>query len=89
MAQVHLGVAGWGVVNGYGAIASKQIPEATNVIFGNWSDLILATWADGMDVVIDPYTLATVNQIAITVTILADIGIRHAASFAVSSNGIL
>jgi HK97 family phage major capsid protein len=80
---------GWGVVNGYGAFASKQIPEATNVIFGNWADLVVANWADGLDVVVDPYTLATVNQIQVTVTLLADIGIRHAASFCASANGIL
>lgn len=73
-----------GLVNGYRALASNQVPS-NKVILGNWSDLILADW-DGMDVVVDPYTLAKAGQVEITITIMCDLGVRHAASFVVSTD---
>ncbi len=75
---------GSGVVNGYRAEATKQVPS-DKVIFGNWNDLILADWA-GVDVVVDPYSLKKSGQIEITITIHSDSGVRHAASFSVSSD---
>jgi HK97 family phage major capsid protein len=71
-------------VNGYNAIASKQVPS-DKVIFGNWNDLIIADW-DGIDVVVDPYTLAKTSQIQITITLMSDLCIRHAVSFTVSTD---
>ena len=81
------GRPGWGLVNGYPAVASKQIPDATNVLFGNWSDLIVADW-DGVDITVDPYSLSTSNQVRVVVQILTDSGLRHAASFSASINAI-
>ncbi len=78
------GNAEFGEVNGYPAAATKQVPSE-KVIFGNFNDLILAEWA-GIDVVVDPYSLKKAGQVEITVTLWADIGVRHAGSFAVSSD---
>jgi HK97 family phage major capsid protein/HK97 family phage prohead protease len=78
---------GFGMVNGYTAVASKQVPAATNAGFGNWDDCIVADWA-GWDVTVDPYSLATTNQVRIIIQTLCDIGFRHAASFAISANAI-
>lgn len=82
--------------NGYAMNVTNQVPitaaVATNsftvdnqVIFGAFNQAIMADWA-GMDVVVDPYTLALQNQVAITVCILTDFGVRHAQSFAISSD---
>jgi len=83
------GVNGSGLVNGYRAEATNQILStgtyADRVIFGNWQDLILADWA-GIDVVVNPYTLAKQGQIEVTITLWTDNGVRHAASFAISSD---
>jgi len=71
-------------VNGYQAMATLQVPT-NRVIFGNFNDLIIADWI-GMDVTVDPYSLADKNQIKITVNMLADIGVRNAGSFAASTD---
>lgn len=71
-------------VNGYRAEVSEQVPS-DKVVFGNWSDLIVADW-DGMDVVVNPYSLDSTNQVRVTITIMTDNGIRHVESFCVSSD---
>lgn len=73
-----------GEVNSYPAAATRQVPS-DRVIFGNWADLILASWA-GVDVVVDPYSLKRSGQIEITITNWADIAVRNAGSFAASSD---
>lgn len=73
-----------GEVNGYRAAATTQVPT-NRVIFGNWSDLIIGTWA-GTDVVVDPYTFRRLAQIAVTVTRWIDIGVRNPVSFCASSD---
>ena len=80
---------GDGVVNGYNAVVTNQVGTAATVanqvIFGNFDDAIVATWA-GLDLVVDPYSLSTSGQIRIVMTQWADIGVRHAASFCVSTD---
>jgi hypothetical protein len=76
--------SGEGDVNGYRALASKQI-TGDKMIFGNWPDLIIADWI-GMDVVVDPYTLADQHQIKVTINMLADVAIRHLGSFTSSDD---
>lgn len=73
------------MVNGFQAFATNQVPTATSVIFGNWDDLILASWA-GMQVIVNPYSLDTVGQVRITMQELCDNGLRHPKSFSVSTN---
>lgn len=77
-------LAGEGSVGGYRAVATKQVP-ANKVLFGNWADMVIADWI-GMDVVVDPYTLADKHQIKVTINMLADVGVRHVGSFAASSD---
>ncbi len=76
---------GFGQVNGYPAGATNQVP-GDKVLYGNWNDLIMADWA-GVDVIVDPYTLKLKGQIEVTITLWTDNGIRHAASFTVSTDG--
>lgn len=75
------------MVNGYPARATNQMPSATvnTTIFGRWDDLIVADW-DGLDVLVDPYSLGLNGQISVVIQTLTDLGIRHAKSFAISSN---
>lgn len=72
------------LANGYRVEDTNQVAN-NKTIFGNWSDLILADW-DGMDVVVDPYTLAANNQIRIVMTVHTDNGIRNPVSFVVSTD---
>jgi HK97 family phage prohead protease len=73
-----------GIVNGYRAIATKQV-KSNAVIFGKWRDSIIATWS-GLDMVTDPYTLAHQNQIRVVVNLLTDINFRYCVSFAASTD---
>jgi HK97 family phage major capsid protein len=76
------------MVNGYKFASTNQFPTSgtlNQVIFGNWADLILADW-DGIDVVVDPYSLADTNTVRIIITIMTDVGVRHAVSFCISSD---
>jgi HK97 family phage major capsid protein/HK97 family phage prohead protease len=79
-----------GSMNGYRAEVTNQVSSALTkgsasavcsaIFFGNWADLLLAFWG-GLDMVVDPYSLATTNLTRITANTYADVGIRHAASF--------
>lgn len=75
---------GFGEVNGYLAAATKQVPS-DKVIFGNWNDLVFAEWA-GIDVIVDPYSSKKTGKVEVQITLHADLGIRHAASFSASSD---
>lgn len=72
------------MANGYRFEVTNQVPS-NRVIFGNWADLVMADW-DGIDVVVDPYTLAKSGQIQITVTLMTDVAVRHPVSFSVSTD---
>lgn len=53
----------------------------SSIIFGNWSDLIIASFGDSLDLISDPFSLATTGQTRVIVAALADIGVRHSGSF--------
>jgi len=78
-------------INGYGCGVSNQVSSGLTkgtsedvcsaIFFGNWNDLIVAQFG-GLDLVVDPYSLATANLLRITANTYADVGVRHAESFA-------
>jgi HK97 family phage major capsid protein len=70
--------------NGYDAMVTNNV-EGDLVYFGVWSDLILAYW-DGMEVTIDPYTLAASEQVRVIANMRGDVGVRHPLSFNVSTD---
>lgn len=73
-----------GEVNGYRAFATKQINNNV-VVFGKWSDCIVATWS-GLDMITDPYSLADTFQIRVIVNLLTDIQFRYVLSFCASTD---
>lgn len=75
---------GEGSVNGYRALATKQMPNDL-VLFGNFADFLFAEWA-GVDVVVDGVTLASNGQIRIVITLWCDHGVRHQVSFCKSTD---
>jgi len=46
------------------------------VIFGKWSEMILASWI-GIELLTDPFSLATTAEIRIRANLLCDIGFRY------------
>ncbi len=75
---------GSGTVNTYRAEATKQVP-GDKVLFGNFSDLIIAEWS-GVDVVVDPFSQKKNGLVEVTLTLWSDIGVRHPGSFCVSTD---
>lgn len=82
---------GEGIVNGYLGLASNNVPTnltkgtgtaLSGMIFGRWSDLAVGQWG-GLDIVVDPYSYAQNQIIAITSALDVDIAVRRTASFAV------
>ena len=73
---------------GYNVGVSTLVPDDLNpggnktaIIFGNFADLIIANWG-GLDLIVDPYTLATTGQIRIVVNSFWDVKLRQPKSFA-------
>jgi hypothetical protein len=67
---------------------STSVGICSAILFGNWADLILASFGEGVDMVVDPFTLATTGQTRVVVNSLADVGVRRAASFAAMKDAL-
>jgi HK97 family phage major capsid protein len=84
------GPNGNGLVNGYRALVTTQLPSnLTKVqpnlhaaIFGNWADLIIGQWG-GVDLLINPYTKGKEAQIEVIVNSFWDVAVRHPESFCI------
>ena len=74
----------FGRVNGRRAISSTQLP-AGQVILGKCSEMIIASWI-GVEILVDPYSLATQAEIRVRSTLLADIAFRYPLAFCASSD---
>lgn len=78
-------------VNGYRAVATNSVPSnltkgssngvCSAIAFGNWSDLLMGFWS-GLDLILDPYALATQGGRRIVALQDCDVAVRRAASFA-------
>jgi hypothetical protein len=74
----------FGRVNGRRAISSTQL-SGGQVIFGKWSEMLICSWV-GLDVSVDPFSLATQGEIRVRVSLLADIQFRYPLAFSCSSD---
>ena len=84
------GEPGAGLLNGYKALTSTQVPSnltkgtGTNlhpIIFGNWSDMLINHWG-AADLLVDPYTGSAAGTTRVRILQEVDIIIRNVASFA-------
>jgi hypothetical protein len=73
-----------GSVAGRRAVNSSQMP-AGSVIFGRWSDCMIASWA-GIDIEVNPYTYAVAGKYLISVNLLAGVNFRYSSAFVSSSD---
>lgn len=89
---------GEGWVNGYKAATSTLVPSTLDkgtstgvchaIIFGNFQELIMAYWG-GVEIIYDPYSLATTGSVRITANAFFDVGVRHAQSFSAMLDALL
>ena len=71
-------------MNGYNVTASTQVP-ASHLIFGDFSQVILGLWGV-LDIMVNKYTGADEGNTRIHAYQAADVGVRQAAAFSVSTN---
>ena len=57
------------------------------VLFGNWSDLIIAEWGV-VDLLIDPYSNSATGAVRVVAFMDCDVAVRHADSFAAIQDAI-
>lgn len=55
------------------------------MIFGKWSEMLICSWL-GLDILVDPYSLATTAELRVRVSLLADIACRYPLAFCASSD---
>ncbi len=58
------------------------------IIFGNFADLVIGQWGGGIDLLVDPYTLATSGQLRLVAQGFFDILVRRAESFAAMKDAL-
>lgn len=85
--------------NGYPVFVSNQARSnltkgtsngvCSELFFGSWSDLIIAQWGT-LEILVNPYdsTGFTTGDVKVRAMQTVDIGVRHAASFAVCSDAL-
>ena len=64
-------------------IDEAATPDATAVIFGQWSDLLIGYWS-AFDLLVNPYeaTAYSKGNVSVRGMLTADIKLRHVESFA-------
>ena len=70
-------------VAGYPAYVTNNL-TAGNMIFGDWSDLIMCEWS-GLDLMVDPYSLSTSGGVRTTAFWDVDFIVRHPESFCLAT----
>jgi hypothetical protein len=55
------------------------------VIFAKWSEMLICSWV-GLDVFVNPFSLATTAEIRVQASLLADIAFRYPLAFCASSD---
>lgn len=71
-------------INGYPAYDTNQI-LSNAMIFGNFNSFIMGLFG-GLDIVVDPYTLADKAEVKITINNFMDVALRHPQEFVVSAD---
>lgn len=79
-----------GAINGYPVARSNHVPSnltkgtgsnLSAMIFGNWADLVLASWG-AFEVMVDPYSNFASGSVQVRILTDVDIALRRASSFA-------
>jgi HK97 family phage major capsid protein len=84
-------------LNGYPGLVSNAVPSnltkgtsngvCSAIIFGNWSDLILAFWGV-LDILVDPYTGGAAGTLRIREMMDYDVALRHPESFSAMQDAL-
>ena len=67
-------------LNGYPTYRSQQV-EAGDLIYGNFSDLIIGYWGPAIELTVDPYSLSDTGSTRVVAFVSVDMVVRHPESF--------
>ena len=94
---VWTSAGGVGEVLGYPAEVTNAVPSdltkgsasgvASAILFGNWTDLLIGMWG-GLDLMMDPYTLALSGGRRLIALQDMDVAVRHPESFAAMKDAL-
>jgi len=79
-------------VNGYPAAVTTLVPSngtkgtgsnLSTILYGDWTSLVYVLWG-ALDIVVDPYSQASLGNVRCVVRQTADINVRHGESFAMA-----
>lgn len=56
------------------------------LIYGDWSQVIIGSWGDVVDLVVDPFSQAVSGQTRIVLNAFVDVGVRRAEKFVVAED---
>jgi HK97 family phage major capsid protein len=82
---------GVGTMNGYEARTTTNVPSnltkgsgsaLSAVILGYWPGLVVATWDDGIDYLVNPYSNQSSAAVLISAEVSTDVEVRHPENFA-------
>ena len=68
------------------ALTANQLSGTHQSVFGNWSDVWILVWGDGIDFVVDRFTQSPAGRVIVTAHLWFNILVRHPQSFCVSAD---
>jgi HK97 family phage major capsid protein len=79
------------MVKGRRAYVSNSVPNnltkgtsvgvCSAILYGNWSDLLIGLWGEGITLMVDPYTQSTTGGVRTVVMVDCDVAVRYPTSF--------
>jgi HK97 family phage major capsid protein len=85
-------------MNGYPAFCTTNVPATLTkgtstsicsaIIYGNFADLIIGFWGNGIDILVDPYTGSSAGTVRVRALCDVDVAVRNAVSFAAMKDAL-
>lgn len=85
-------------LNGYKAFVTSNVPSnltkgtsttiCSAIYFGNWNEMMLGFWGDGIDILVDPYTGSAAGAVRVRALCEVDAVWRHNGSFSVMKDAL-
>ncbi len=73
-----------GTIEGFAARSTTQMPAAT-MIFGDWSQIVIAEWG-GLELAVNPYAAFQSGVIGVRAMYSIDVGVRYPGAFSVATS---
>jgi HK97 family phage major capsid protein len=90
--------AGNDMLKGRRAFVSNNVPNnltkgsavgtCSAIFYGNWSDMLIGMWGQGVTLMADPYSQSSSGTLRIVVMVDCDIAVRYATSFSIMADAL-